>query len=320
MSSEANEKAVLPLAATATGRSGSRTAPRAAALAVLAAAFVAWASLVGIPNDTLTIFVWLWLLVIAWNIEAHPRQHLDFPRDWWAPLLGLVVYFYSRGLADEFGRTASYQPPIDLDRWLTGGTLPTEALQHALCGDPCNPATSPHWYDLGLTTVYASHFVTGLTIAAILWLRSREEWLRWMRRLVAISFAALIVYIVYPMAPPWLAADRGYLPSDIERLTSRGWRDIGLHRVDGILNGVGNPIAAMPSLHAAIAMLVAAYGILRLRSPARWLLACYPLLMGLALVYFGEHYLVDILAGWLLAAVVLVGCSWWERSRLGSSR
>ena len=63
--------------------------------------------------------------------------------------------------------------PITVDRWLGGGTLPTESLQHALCGNPCDPDSDPRWYDLVLTTVYATHFVTGLTIAAVLWVRSR---------------------------------------------------------------------------------------------------------------------------------------------------
>ena len=41
----------------------------------------------------------------------------------------------------------------------------------------------------------------------------------------------------------------------------------------------------------------------------------YPLAMSLALVYFAEHYVVDILAGVLLAALVMVGCGLWERRR-----
>ena len=55
------------------------------------------------------------------------------------------------------------------------------------------------------------------------------------------------------------------------------------------------------------------YGIWRLRSPLRFLLVLYPLAMGLALVYYAEHYVVDLLAGWLLAGLVMVGCGLWER-------
>ena len=152
-------------------------------------------------------------------------------------------------------------------------------LQEQLCGDPCLRESDPRWFDVFFTTVYASHFLTGLTIAAVLWVRKREEWLRWMRRYMAINFGALVCYIVYPMAPPWMASEEGYIHEAIPRLTGRGWRDLGLGRFDLVLQGVGNPVAAMPSLHAGITFLVAMYGIWRLRTPLRYLLVLYPLAM-----------------------------------------
>ena len=39
--------------------------------------------------------------------------------------------------------------------------------------------------------------------------------------------------------------------------------------------------------------------------------------MGFMLVYYAEHYVVDILAGWAAVAVVMVGASWWESRRAG---
>jgi membrane-associated phospholipid phosphatase len=268
------------------------------------------------PNDTIQIVLWLWLGTIAWNIEAEPRQHLQFVRDWWPPVLALVVYFYSRGVADDLHAGGVHvMMPIHVDRWLFDGHLPTEVLQHEWCGNPCQPSADPHWWDLLLTTVYASHFVTGLTIAAVLWVRNRVEFRLWMRRLIAISYGALVIYIAYPMAPPWWASERGYIDADLPRITGRGWEDIGIDRLNLLLGGVGNKVAAMPSLHAGIAFLVAAYAIIRLRSWWRWLLVLYPVAMGVALVYNAEHYVVDVVAGWLLAGVVLLVCAWWDRVR-----
>jgi PAP2 superfamily len=300
-----------PSSATST----TRRSRRITAVSTYAVALALWTWLAGMPNDTIQIFLWLWLGSVAWNIEAPPREHLRFLRDWWPPLLGLVVYFYTRGIADNLGIPVSVRWPIEADRWLFGGHLPTEVLQHRLCGDPCDPDSPPRWYDLFFTTVYASHFVTGLTIAAVLWIRNRAEFVRWMRQLVSISFAALVVYVAYPMAPPWWAAKDGYLPSDLHRITGRGWEAIGIDRLNLLLGGVGNKVAAMPSLHTGIALLVAVYAVQRLQSPLRWLLLLYPVAMGTALVYYAEHYVIDVLAAVPLVAVVMVACSAWERKR-----
>lgn len=141
-----------------------------------------------------------------------------------------------------------------------------------------------------------------------------------MRRFLMMNFGALVVYITYPMAPPWLASESGYLHADIARLTGRGWREVGLDRFHLVLQGVGNPVAAMPSLHAGITFLVALYAIWRLRTPWRWLFLLYPLAMSTALVYYGEHYVIDIVAGAALAVVVHVGCKRWEDLRVTTPR
>ena len=300
-------------------RTATRRPARVVAMLGYAVLLAIWVKLLGIPNDTVQVFVWLWLGTIAWHVEAPWRYHLRFPRDWSLPMVGLILYFYSRGLTDNLGLPVHFTMPIRFDEWLgglfgaDGHTIPTAYLQEKLCGDPCLKTHDPRWYDVLLTTVYASHFLTGLTIAAILWIRERAAWLRWMRRYLAMNFGALVVYVVYPMAPPWMASEMGLIDQPLPRLTGRGWADLGLGRFDLVLQGVGNPVAAMPSLHAGIAFMVAMYGIWRLRSPFRYLLGLYPIAMSFALVYYAEHYVVDVLAGALLAALVMIGCGLWER-------
>jgi membrane-associated phospholipid phosphatase len=297
-----------PVAEPATRRSR-----RAWAMLGYAVLLTVWCGVVGIPKDPGGVFLWLWLGVAAWYVDT-PSRARDFARDWWPILVGLAIYWLSRGIADDLGIAVHYSMPVDVDRWLGGGITATERLQDAWCGNPCVPASEPRWYDVAFTTVYSTHFVAGLALAAILWVRNRTEWVVFMRRYLALNFAALVIYVLYPMAPPWMAARDGYL-GDVHRLTSRGWEDIGLSRVPLVLFGLSNKVAAMPSLHAAIAGLLAAYGIWRLRSAWRWLLVLYPLAMGTALVYDGEHYVVDILAGFALTAVVMAACARWERQR-----
>lgn len=284
-----------------------------------AVALLLWCVLVGIPNDPAGVILWIWLGTIAWYVDDPGRRWRAFWRDWWVPLALLVVYWLVRGLADEIGIPPHYSMPIRVDEWLFGGTVPTVWLQQEWCGEPCLRTMSPHWYDVLFTTVYASHFLVALTLAGVLWVRDRDEWVRWLRRYITLLFAGLAIYIVYPMAPPWMAARDGYL-SPVARITRRGWSeiavgDVDLHRQTMIMWGMGNKVAAMPSLHAGIAFLVAYWFITRLRTPWRWALLLYPVAMSLALTYFAEHYVVDAVAGAALALLVMVGVGRWERRR-----
>jgi hypothetical protein len=279
---------------------------------------VIWVIWVDLPTNPLTIFGWLWLLTIAWNVEAPPRQHLAFVRDWWPALALLMGYMYSRGLADNLGAPLHVTSAIRFDEWLLGGTLPTAALQDAWCGDPCTWGSSGAWYDTVFATVYYSHFFVGLGVAVALWLRNSDSWLPYMRRYIGVNLVGLVGYIAYPLAPPWWASEAGYLDEPVERITSRGWDAVGLQSARYELGRdmlLGNPVAAMPSLHTAVATLVALWGITRLRHPARWLLLAYPAMMGLTLVYTAEHYVIDVLAGYVTAGVAMLAASAWERWR-----
>jgi membrane-associated phospholipid phosphatase len=133
-----------------------------------------------------------------------------------------------------------------------------------------------------------------------------------MRRYVTILFVGLAGYVLVPTAPPWMGIDAA-------RITSRAWGELGLERQNMILLGMPNQVAAMPSLHTGIAALVALFAVSRLRSPWRWLLLLYPVAMGLALCYFGEHYVVDEIAGVAVAGLVMLGWSLHDR-RSGRER
>jgi membrane-associated phospholipid phosphatase len=86
----------------------------------------------------------------------------------------------------------------------------------------------------------------------------------------------------------------------------------------GLLGGsqmASNPVAAMPSLHAAGAALLLFFCWRRAPWWARCLLVLYPLAMGLTLVYTGEHYVVDVVAGWLAAGLAVGGWRVLQRLR-----
>jgi membrane-associated phospholipid phosphatase len=287
---------------------------RVLAVGAYAVALVLWCWLVGIPNDPIGIALWLWLLAIAWRLD----WSWQFPRDWWPWLAALAVYGLARGVTDDWGFSPHELAPIRADEWLAhlwgGDTVPTVSLQHHLCADHCAGYDDLRWYDYLASVTYASHFVLGLSIAGVLWLRDRGEWLRWIRRYVTISYLALVGYVVFPMAPPWMAAEDGLL-APLVRNSSRAFHHLGVERTTMVFGGLANKTAAMPSLHCGFTFLIAFYAIQRLRGWWRWLLLLYPVAMAWTLVYSAEHYLIDTLMGGVIAALALVICTFWDRWR-----
>jgi hypothetical protein len=120
---------------------------------------------------------------------------------------------------------------------------------------------------------------------------------------------AFVTFALFPAAPPWLASDAGLLP-DTTRIIGPVTGEIPFLSLsfEGLYergSEYANPVAAVPSLHAAYTLLVS----LTLWHPSpRWakpLLAAYPPAMAFALVYTAEHYVVDILLGWAYTLVAV---------------
>jgi membrane-associated phospholipid phosphatase len=315
---EMSATTVVPPAGAPAPERPPRIRRRVIAMSIWAAAFVTGWVTIGLPTEPVYLFGWLWTATIAWRSHAPWRVHLGFVRDW-APIVVLLVgYNLSRGFAD---RTAPHVTElIDADVWLTGwftgGQVPTVWLQDRLY-DP----DQVHWWDMLASWVYFSHFVLAIGVALVLWLRNRDRWAAFMRRFLFLCLAGLATYYAYPAAPPWWAYEHGYLP-EVVRISTRGWAELGLHGAFNALNSgqmASNPVAAMPSLHTAWALLVVCFFLPYLRR--RWwpLLLAYPLAMALTLMYTGEHYAIDVLAGWAYVGVtfLVVGLAerWWRRRR-----
>lgn len=272
---------------------------------------------VGIPTDREGLLLWI---LGAFGIRCLGKGWRSFGRvllDWLPFTLVLELYDVSRGFADGLGMTIHILEPAHADLWMFSGTLPTQWMQQHLYvpGDP-------RWYDAIATMVYTSHFLATPLLAALLWVRNRQVWAAFIRRVIALSMAGLVTYVLYPAAPPWYAAKEGLI-DPVARLTSRGWYELGLNHAGRVLakgQADVNLVAAMPSLHTAFSTLIAMFFFRRVPVWARPLLVLYPLAMGVTLVYTGEHYVVDLLFGYVFAVVIMVGMwfgeRWWAARRL----
>jgi hypothetical protein len=264
----------------------------------LLAVFVATCLATGLPTDR--------LVLLGWVLAGLALQSLG--RGWgrlvrllvdWVPLIAvLMLYDASRGMADGLGIEVHVTEPAAADRWLADGVLPTAWLQEHWTAD---------WWAAIASVVYSSHFVVTPLVLAVLWLRDRARWARYARLVIALSAAGLVTYVLYPAAPPWLAAKDGVI-EHVDRISSSGWAVLGLPKAGAVLHsgqGQVNAVAAVPSLHTAFAVLTCLVLLPLARHLwQRALLVGYAVLMPVVLVWSGEHYVVDTLLGAVYAGAV----------------
>lgn len=209
--------------------------------------------------------------------------------------------------------------PIAVDRFLGAGELPNVRLQRVLS----RPGEVTR-FDRVLAMVHWAWFFE--PHAALVWILLRDQ-----RRFpgAALQMAAAFdigcaIYYAVPTAPPWWAAENGYIAEQEGPLTQEivagGAAPHHLRRVmvevgEGTWGRAwpalysslgGNPWAAMPSLHFATSLLAAILLAETGAVPgvAGW---SYAITLALALVYLGEHYAVDLLVGSGVVAAVRYG-------------
>jgi PAP2 superfamily len=186
--------------------------------------------------------------------------------------------------------------PVRIDRVLGLGATPTQRLQHLFARpDHIRPHEKPlvwaHWL-----WFLVPHSAMAYTLAF-----HRERFPRAAAQMYAVFDLGSVAYWGLPTAPPWYAAERGRLgdgrfPAIRRMMIEYGeqfWRG-GWQPLYSFLGG--NPLAAMPSLHFATSVMAA--HVLAEAGPVEGAVGwTYAVTLGLALVYLGEHYLVDLLAG-----------------------
>jgi membrane-associated phospholipid phosphatase len=213
----------------------------------------------------------------------------------------IVVHELPADEPERLERRVHVGYPIAVDRAIGLGVPPTLRLQRAL-GRPGSPTA----LDQALTWVHWAWFVEPHLASLWVLIRHRGRFPRTATMICGLFDAGALVYAAVPTAPPWWACAEGRLPgvrrvmAEVgERFWGRFWRP--LYDFLG-----GNPVAAMPSLHFATSVMAAHMlseaG--RLEGAIGW---AYAVTLGFGLVYLGEHYVVDLIAGLILAEAIRRG-------------
>lgn len=221
-----------------------------------------------------------------------------FLRDW-VPFVALLIgYEMVRGFADTAGFRVHVAELVDTERAIFG-FIPTVELQQRFF-DP----TRIRIWDFLAVVIDFLHFILPLAVAFYLWLKNKKAYWMFVIALLTLSFVGFITYLLYPAAPPWYASQKAdlipvYKVVDfVVDQVGWGW---DFSRIYNNLNP--NQVAAMPSLHSAYPWL-AFLALRAFNKKVGYFFLPYPFLVWISVVYLGEHYVIDVLAGILYATLV----------------
>lgn len=149
-------------------------------------------------------------------------------------------------------------------------------------------------------TYWNSEFtVIGL---ALLWvyLRRHERFTRFRNTILLANLVGLVGFTLMPTAPPWKFPNQGFVD--------------GVNHSSALLQTLANPYAAMPSLHAADALIVGYFLVATSRTLwAKALWALWPLWVWFCVIATANHYVLDVLAGIAVAIAALLATAWAPR-------
>jgi membrane-associated phospholipid phosphatase len=229
-----------------------------------------------------------YLLLVMVPLALLTGRFVAFLRDW-VPFVALFLgYEALTGVAPKLGLTPHIYGMVRIERDLFFGRSPNAVVQQHL-GDL-------RWLAIACTIVYFCHFLYPLLVGLVLWLVDRKSFLRYVVALLGMSFAAFVVFLLFPTAPPWYAHNVGALPGvhDLLRGTLPSAVSPYFRQLDA------DQLAAFPSLHAAYPTL-GALALWRMNRRSAYFTVPWCLVVWFSVIFLGQHYAIDVLGGVALA-------------------
>ena len=221
--------------------------------------------------------------VIAAGRRALPRGYGDFARQLLIWFGFILAYQVVRGVADRDPAEALRHGLTVIDIQQRLGGLWELSLQGLVL--------SSGWLmTLASWTYWLSQFVVLGFALLYVYLRRHEAFLRFRNTILAANVIGLAGYIAFPTAPPRMFQGFGFVDV-LGRFSS-------LNHGSGLVELASNPYAAMPSLHAADALIVGlTMAALVRRRPLKLVWLAWPAWVSFCVMATGNHFWLDIVAG-----------------------
>jgi membrane-associated phospholipid phosphatase len=224
-------------------------------------------------------------------IAAYTKQTWRALKDW----LPFITIFVSYEVMYSFVGTISannlHTGPENLDIHLFG-QVPSLILQETM--------KMPILNYMG-AFFYSIYFFVPTIFAYVVWRKSPKNYWKYIVAFGVLTYSALITFLFYPVAPPWIA-----VPNVTRILTASVDPSIGLPVYKTLFDFLSpNMYAAFPSMHSAIPWLVFLFAFKIWKWKSLPVLSI-PVGTWFSAVYLGEHYFTDVVGGIVYATIAFV--------------
>lgn len=181
------------------------------------------------------------------------------------------------------------------------------------------------WIDIATGIFYLCWIPVPLAFAFYLFTKNKQLFLHFSLTFVLVNFIGFVLYYIYPAAPPWYMQQYG-----THFIAGTRGNTAGLSRFDAITGLTvfhnlyaksSNVFAAMPSLHSAYPLIVLYFGFKKMVSVVATIFFAIVMLgIWFAAIYTSHHYVLDVLAGIVVAVLgififqkILLKAGWFRR-------
>ena len=256
-----------------------------------------------------------WVAIVLFVAAILSGRALLFLRDWGVFIAALLAWQTTEFLATDFHFPYHLTDLIAADRFLTFGHEPTIWLQSHLY----HPGVVEPW-DVFASSMYLMHFVAPLVSGFILWMVDRAMFRKFAVAFILVALAGFATYIMFPAVPPWMAGEHlvrvgntyvkspqghVYLPGvkNLFNLAMGHWYNASQGTIFfGGLHLHYDKVAAFPSEHAMYPMLFFLF-LRRQFGRLGYIALAYVGGIVFSIVYLGQHYVIDAVAGIAYAIV-----------------
>jgi membrane-associated phospholipid phosphatase len=206
----------------------------------------------------------------------------------WGPFIFIFLSFEALyGIVGSLNIPPHIQEPINADLSLFG-YLPTVVLQQLYRSS---------FLDYLGAFFYSLHFIAPTVFAFVLWKYSPKNFGKFTLALAIGVYSALVTFLVYPVAPPWIGVNEVYGAGTVVRILFQVDNNMGIPFFRTIYDYISSDsYAAFPSLHAMLPWLISLFA-LKIKKIKALPILILPAGVWFSAVYLGEHYVIDIIGG-----------------------